>query len=183
MQKELAPLVLRLALGLIFIYHGGEKVVIPKNDWGTHWATNLWKKESAVPPEVQVKLIQAAKEQGIDPIDILKTQKVLEKVYETTHVSPPPTLAVKGTQVVIAWGEIVGGVLILVGFLTRLASAFMVIIQLGAIATLTWYKGFSFGEGGFEHNIALIAMSLALICLGSGAYALDKMWRPRTAAT
>jgi uncharacterized membrane protein YphA (DoxX/SURF4 family) len=182
MQKELAPLLLRLALGLIFIYHGGEKVLIPKNDWGTHWATNMYKRESEVPPEVRVKLIQAAEEQGINAIEILTTKKVLEKIGES-HASPPPTLALKGTQLVIAWGEIVGGVLILVGFLTRLASAAMVIIQVGAIATITWHKSFSFAEGGFEHNIALIAMCLALICLGSGAYAVDKMWRPRTVAT
>ena len=182
MHKELAPLVLRLALGLVFIYHGGEKVVFPKNEWGTRWATNMWKKESEVPPEVRVQLIQAAEKLDINPIEVLTTKKVLEKIDES-RASPPPTLALKGTQLVIAWGEIVGGVLILVGFLTRLASAFMIIIQVGAIATITWHKSFSFAEGGFEHNIVLIAMCLALICLGSGAYAIDKMWRPRTAAT
>jgi uncharacterized membrane protein YphA (DoxX/SURF4 family) len=182
MLKELAPLVLRLALALVFIYHGGEKVVFPKNEWGTRWATNLWIKESAVPPEVQVKLIQAAEEQGIDPIDVLKTKKVLEKVYESTQASPPPTLAIKGTQVFIAWGEILGGVLLLLGIFTRLAAAAMVIIQVGAIGTLTWYKGFSFAEGGFEHNIALIAMCVALVFLGSGSFAVDKMWRRRGAA-
>ena len=182
MHKELAPLVLRLALGMVFIYHGGEKVLIPKNDWGTRWVANLYKRESEVPPEVRVKLIQAAEEQGINPVEILTTKKVLEKIGES-HASPPPTLTLKGTQLVIAWGEIAGGVLILVGFLTRLASAAMIIIQVGAIATITWHKSFSFAEGGYEHNIVLIAMCLALICLGSGAYAIDKLYRPKTAAT
>jgi uncharacterized membrane protein YphA (DoxX/SURF4 family) len=54
----------------------------------------------------------------------------------------------------------------------------MIIIQV-AIITLTWYRGFSFAGGGLEYNIALIAMCLALIYLGSGVYSVDRMWRSK----
>ena len=47
----LAPLVLRLALAAIFIYHGNNKVFGPNSDLGASWATEAWARQNAIPHE------------------------------------------------------------------------------------------------------------------------------------
>jgi uncharacterized membrane protein YphA (DoxX/SURF4 family) len=49
LRNTFVPLVLRLTLAAIFIYHGVTKIADPRNDWGAMWATNLWQKQGAVP--------------------------------------------------------------------------------------------------------------------------------------
>src|SRR5262249_2129901 len=78
-------------------------------------------------------------------------------------------------QLLVAWGELLGGIALLLGLLTRWAAAAMVVIQLGAIATVTGARGFSFADGGgYEYNLALLAMCLCVIVLGGGICALDR---------
>jgi uncharacterized membrane protein YphA (DoxX/SURF4 family) len=87
-------------------------------------------------------------------------------------------------QLLVAWGEVLGGVALLVGFLTRWAALGLVAIQSGAIYMVTWAEGFSSLQGGgYAYNIALIAMLLALALAGGGALAADRLRaRGRTAA-
>jgi len=61
----------------------------------------------------------------------------------------------------------------------------MIAIQLGAVLTVTWAKGFSFGQGGgYEYNLALLAMCLAVFLLGGGSLSLDALlWRKRPPAS
>jgi len=97
---------------------------------------------------------------------------------------PSPTL-----QLMVAWGELVGGIALGVGLLTRLAALGLGIIQLGAVALITGSRdfifigheigsspsghGFSFRTVGFEYNAALMMMCLTLIILGSGRLSID----------
>ena len=79
-------------------------------------------------------------------------------------------------QFLVAWGELLGGIAMLLGFLTRWAALGLVIIQIGAIATVTFAKGFSAGGGaGYEYNLALIGMCLALMLTGGGPVSADQL--------
>ncbi len=75
-------------------------------------------------------------------------------------------------QAMVAWGEFVGGLAILLGFLTRKAAAGIIIIMLGAIFTVHGKNGFSLMNHGFEYNFALIMMCLALIAGGTGPFSI-----------
>jgi putative oxidoreductase len=88
-------------------------------------------------------------------------------------------------QLLVAWGELIGGIALLLGVLTRWAALGLVIIQVGAIYMVTWAQGFSSLQGGgYGYNIALIAMLLALVLLGGGLWSLDQLlpWGRKRAA-
>lgn len=73
---------------------------------------------------------------------------------------------------IVATIELVGGVLIILGLATRVVAALFVAVMLGAIFTAKLKSGF---VGGFEFDIALIAMSAHLFVAGSQFLALDKV--------
>jgi putative oxidoreductase len=102
-------------------------------------------------------------------------------MYGRTGETPPQTLEHHAAQLAVAWGELLGGIALLFGFLTRIAAAGLLIIQVGAIYTVTWARGFSFDAGGgYEYNLALLAMCLTLMLSGGGALSLDRLlWRRR----
>lgn len=81
----------------------------------------------------------------------------------------------------VAFGELLGGIALIVGFLSRLAAAGIFIIMAGAIITIHGKVGFFLmmpgREGvGYEYNLALIAMSLAVVIGGGGCLALDRFF-------
>ncbi|HSE91378.1 MAG TPA: DoxX family protein [Candidatus Binatia bacterium] len=85
------------------------------------------------------------------------------------------TLIVVGT-------EFFGGLTVLIGFLTRLAAAGLAADMAGAIIKVHLVNGFFLnwsitpGKGhGYEFNLALLAMSIALLLSGPGKFALDRM--------
>jgi putative oxidoreductase len=125
-KGTLVPLLLRLGLAVIFIYHG-LKLVSAETNWGTNWNPSL-----AMP-----------------------------------------------AQAAAAWGQLVGGVALAVGFLTRLAALGIIAIMAGAIATVHWEHGFDIREHGFEYNFAIIIMCLVLIVLGPGPLAVDRVFHLR----
>lgn len=76
-------------------------------------------------------------------------------------------------------GESLGGLGLVIGFLTRFAAAGFIMIMLGAIVTVHWPHGFFMnwsgqqqGEG-FEYHLLVIAMSAALVAIGGGKWAVD----------
>lgn len=71
-------------------------------------------------------------------------------------------------QTLVAWGEFLGGLAILTGFLAEVGALVIIIIMLGAIITVHAKNGFNMMNGGFEYNFALIMMCLALIATGAG---------------
>ena len=97
-------------------------------------------------------------------------------------------------QIAVAWAEVVIGVLLVIGFLTRFAGLAAAAIQLAAIILVTGVRGFidistrEAGEPantlpfrvGYEYNIALIVIAVSLFFLGSGALSVDDyLWRHR----
>jgi uncharacterized membrane protein YphA (DoxX/SURF4 family) len=182
-QNPLVPLILRLVLGAIFIYHGGLKVMEGPNDWGASWAREFWDRQSKPPKDFLDKLDQVASKDKEDQerMKVHKETKEKLKVLWGKEVPPPPAgLEYSATQLAVAWGELWAGIALVIGLLTRVAALAMIIIQIGAIATVTWGKGFSFAEGGgFEYNLALLAMCLALVFTGGGALSADGCLRRR----
>ena len=70
-------------------------------------------------------------------------------------------------------GEFFGGLGIIFGFLVRFSAASLIVIQIGAIVKVHWANGFFLGaKPGFEYNMALIAILLALLIAGPGRYAI-----------
>ena len=66
--------------------------------------------------------------------------------------------------------EFFGGIALIAGFATQLVAALIVINMLVAIAKVKFKQGF---VGGYEFDLALLAMAAALIFTGPGAFAID----------
>lgn len=73
---------------------------------------------------------------------------------------------------VSALTEFGGGILLVMGLLTRIAAAGILIDMLVAIAKVHWSHGL-LGQGGYEFPMALAAIAFALIFYGAGPIALD----------
>jgi putative oxidoreductase len=122
MHRWVVPLLLRLGLAAIFIYHGLN--LVKDHNWGTTAIPNL----------------------------------------------PVPA------SVAVAWGELLGGIAMLFGFLTRPAAVGLAIIMVGAIATVHWPNGFDIQKGGWEYNFAILVICAAVFLLGGGALAVDRLF-------
>jgi putative oxidoreductase len=73
---------------------------------------------------------------------------------------------------VVALAEFFGGLGILLGLLTGVASAVIIVNIL-----VHGKKGFFAMAGGFEYNLSLIVMALSLILSGPGRLSLDRLIR------
>ena len=71
-----------------------------------------------------------------------------------------------------AGAEFFGGILIIIGLLTRFFGLALLIDMIVAIAKVHWKHGFV-GEGNYQLPLTLAALSLALIFFGAGPIALD----------
>jgi putative oxidoreductase len=67
-----------------------------------------------------------------------------------------------------------GGVLFALGLLTPLAAAGMVATMTVAIATVHWKNGLFVSNGGFEFNLALATVAIAVCATGPGRFSLDR---------
>lgn len=80
-------------------------------------------------------------------------------------VNLPPELFVP-----IALLEVIGGLAILLGILTRIASAILIIEMIGAILTVKLTKGFI---GGYEFELLLISICMSLVIMGPGKISIE----------
>ena len=72
----------------------------------------------------------------------------------------------------IALLEFFGGIALVIGLLTRLASLGLTFNMLGAIALVHLKAGF-FNPAGVEFPLALAGVTASLVLAGAGAYSLD----------
>lgn len=126
---DLAILVLRLVLGVVFIVHGGQKL------FG-------WMGGSGV--------------------------KGVKGMMISLGCANPGLLAWMATL-----SEIGGGLLVLIGLLTPLAGALIISTMIVAIYTVHFKNGFLAGNRGYEYNLSLSAMALALVLTGAGRFSID----------
>lgn len=154
-RTNLTALILRLSLAAIFLFHGVDKIV--RGSGGGAWVTEMY---GRIPTLYESK----AEREG------------------ELHKQPPESLTFAGTQLAVAWGEFLGGLALAIGLLTRLAAVGQIIIQAGAVVLVTAPRGFShLGGGGYEYNLLLIAVCLAVIVLGPGRWSIDWMLVQRRA--
>jgi putative oxidoreductase len=73
--------------------------------------------------------------------------------------------------VVLTGAEIVGGVALIVGALTRIAAVTLGITMVVAIATVLGTKGFFLP--GYEFALTLLGAAVAIALTGPGPYAID----------
>ncbi len=92
----------------------------------------------------------------------------------------PAFLPVKGWAYLAAGGEMVGGVSVLLGLLARLGTIPIIVTMLVAIANVHGKNGFGgfFDpakgmQTGYEFNVNLIAMCVAVLVAGPGLISLD----------
>lgn len=131
--KDYSPLVLRTMLGVIFLYHGSQKL------FGAFGGPGLEGTQGLV-----AKI-------GFYPLMLW--------------------------AVMLSVSEFVGGIFVLVGFLTRYAAAVLCTVMLVAIfAFHIRYYGFSTvsaGAGGWEFAFACFMASLSLVITGAGKCSID----------
>ena len=77
--------------------------------------------------------------------------------------------------------EFFGGLAVGVGILGRLAAAALVGDMVIAMATVTWRNGIvsNAAGSGYEINVALAALALVIVIMGTGRFSLDVVLRSR----
>ena len=88
--------------------------------------------------------------------------------FEQLGLKPPYLMAV-----LAGLAEVVGGILVILGFLTPLATLALIVVMIVAVLTVHLKNGFFVTNGGYEFNLALAGMALTLLIVGAGAYSLD----------
>ncbi len=131
--STVAPLVLRIALGVIFIAHGSQKLLGAFDGPGIQGTAGY---------------------------------------FTSLGIQPAKFMAL-----MVALVEFGGGIALLLGFLTRLAAAGITVTMIVAVSLIHGKKGFFADGGGFEYNLALIGMGVALMLMGAGSISLDHLGR------
>jgi putative oxidoreductase len=70
-----------------------------------------------------------------------------------------------------------GGVAFALGVLTPFAALGMAVVMVMAIATVHWKNGFWAASGGFEFNLAILTVAVAVAMTGPGRFSIDRALR------
>ncbi|MCA2016172.1 DoxX family protein [Vibrio tritonius] len=125
----LAPLALRIPVGIIYMAHGSQKLFGWNGGYGLQ-GTGQWMDSIGIHPGVLMAALAGS-------------------------------------------GEFFGGLLLLVGLLTRPAAAVTAFTMLVAIFSVHISHGLFLSNGGYEYGLALFAASLSLLFSGQGKVAID----------
>lgn len=80
----------------------------------------------------------------------------------------------------VSYGELLGGLAIMLGFMTHWVSKANILIMLGAIGFVHfgvpggWFWGYG-ADGGYEYALLLLVANVYLLTKGSGHYSVDDM--------
>lgn len=83
------------------------------------------------------------------------------------NIGLPPEM-----QIPIALAELVPGILMIIGVLTRISAALLSIVMLGAIFHVKQAQNLT-GQGGFEIDLILLASALVILVVGPGRVSLS----------
>jgi putative oxidoreductase len=72
--------------------------------------------------------------------------------------------------------EFLGALMLLAGFLSRIAALFIAIVMMVAILKVHFHNGLLGGPGGegYEYPLALLALCILIIFKGGGAMSIDR---------
>lgn len=73
-----------------------------------------------------------------------------------------------------AFAELLGGLCIILGFLTRPAAAVLFILITVAAVKVHIAKGFFLAQGGFEYTLLIACVCICLMLLGAGEFRIIK---------
>ena len=73
-----------------------------------------------------------------------------------------------------ALSELVGGLLVGLGFLTRVGAFLIACTMLTAVVGVHWPSGFFAANRGYEYPLSLFAMAVALLISGAGQASIDR---------
>ena len=71
--------------------------------------------------------------------------------------------------------ELVGGVLLIIGAVTRIVALLLAINMVVAVAAVHIAAGFFVADGGYEFVLLLGAVALVIALLGAGKFSVDEM--------
>jgi putative oxidoreductase len=74
-----------------------------------------------------------------------------------------------------AWGELLGGLALAVGFLTPFAAAVLAVDMLVAIWKVHWSKGLWVTKGGYEYALVMFCVFALIGMVGVTAYSVDEL--------
>jgi len=75
-------------------------------------------------------------------------------------------------QIPIALAEVVPGILLIIGVLSRISSSLLSIIDLGAIFHIKGAENLT-GQGAYEIDLMLLAANLVIIAMGPGRVSIS----------
>jgi putative oxidoreductase len=78
--------------------------------------------------------------------------------------------------------ELVGGLAVIAGALTRVVAPLLASTMAVAIWTVHLANGFSVGSGGYEFALVLLLANLSLAMMGAGAHSVDALVARRRAS-
>ena len=87
-------------------------------------------------------------------------------------------LAKMGFVPALAWAYVagytllIGSIMVLAGFATRIASLFLLIFITVALVKVHLVKGFFLQGGGYEYNFVIASICIALLLAGPGKYSI-----------
>jgi putative oxidoreductase len=82
--------------------------------------------------------------------------------------SPPLAMAL------IAGLSELAGVVFALGLLTPFAALAITSVMVVAVGSVHWKNGFFVGKGGFEYNLTLWTVAIAVAAIGPGRFSLDR---------
>ena len=71
-----------------------------------------------------------------------------------------------------AYGEFIGGIMLILGICTRYIAIMLAIIAAVALYSVHLQAGFNIMKGGYEYALTLMVVSLAISLMGSGKYSI-----------
>ena len=92
----------------------------------------------------------------------------------------------------VSIGEFFGGLGLIAGFLCRFSAASLIVIMIGAIATVHGPNGFflaksptdQFKDAGFEYNLSIIGLLVPILLAGPGKFTIGRLLPlPKSAIT
>jgi len=122
--QQIAPLILRVILGMIFIVHGYPK--------------------------------------------LFKNYSQTVQFFESVGLKPGKVLVFVSGSV-----EFFGGMFLVIGLFTQAAAGLLAINMAVALFWVKIYKSKAKFSGGYEFDLILFILAIALLFLGAGALALD----------
>jgi putative oxidoreductase len=88
--------------------------------------------------------------------------------FEQIGAKPGPVMAL-----LAGLAEFGGGLLVLLGLLTPVGALAIIAVMIVAILRVHLANGFFNSNGGYEFNLTLIGIAVALIIAGAGSISLD----------